>query len=61
MPDPNGRYAGLCAAHPYLKDAKVATPDVHDRNGRTIHSSEYQTKLREHHLQPVFIEAYMRV
>jgi hypothetical protein len=47
MPDPNGRYAALCARFPYLKGAKVG-------NGCVIHPSEYRTKLQEHHLSPVF-------
>jgi len=41
MPDPNGRYAALCARYPYLKGAKVAAPDVRDGNGCLIEPSEY--------------------
>ena len=61
MPDPNGRYAALCARFTYLRGARVVAPDVRDGNGCLIHPSEYRTKLQAHHLKPVFVEVYLRM
>ncbi|KAG6380504.1 hypothetical protein JVT61DRAFT_8663 [Boletus reticuloceps] len=47
LPDPYGRYAGLARSNPEVAGARVANPDVRDRQGVLITPGEYDSKIQD--------------
>jgi hypothetical protein len=47
LPDPYHRYAGTAKSHSEITEAKVASPDIRDRQRLLITPSEYGLKIKD--------------